>query len=319
MAGQREEHVVERGTPDSEIVQGDTVVVETASRGQQDLGPAARRDGDPASLGIQLGRTVAEVGQESRDPAEVGGVDDPGFEHGAAGAGLKLVGGTGGDHPAPVDDDDPVREAFGLLEVLGRQHDGGAVGDQVFDERPQLVAGPRVEAGGGLIQDQYGRVSDEARAEVEASSHAARVGLHLAVGSLGERETVQYLLRPPAPFGLSDVVEQPDQFEVLPPGEHLVHGGVLAGQSDHGPQPLRVPDDVVPGDRRQAAVRSKQRCQDPHQGGLACAVRAEQAEDRAGVSTQVDPCQGVDRPESLGHRSYFDHRRCHRPPTLLVR
>ncbi len=225
---------------------------------------------------------------------QVAGIDDPGFEHGTACAGLEFVGGAGGNHPAPVDDDDLVREAFGLFEVLGRQHDGRTVGDQLFDERPQLAAGPRVEPGGGLVQDQYGRMPDKARAKVEAPSHPTRVGLHLPVARLGEREALQHLLRPPPPFGSSDMVKPTDQLKVLPSGEQLVHGGVLAGKPDHGTEPLRVPDDVVPGDRGLAAIRFEQCAQDPHQGGLAGAVGAEQPENRTRPGRQADAGQRVD-------------------------
>ena len=54
---------------------------------------------------------------------------------------------------------------------------------------------------------------------------------------------------------------------------------------------MRVADHVVPADRGVAAVRPQQRGQDPYRGCLPRAVRAQQAEYRAGANREVDPVQ----------------------------
>jgi len=53
-----------------------------------------------------------------------------------------------------------------------------------------------------------------------------------------------------------------------------------------------VADHVVAADLGVTAVRAQQGGQDPHRGGLARAVRAQQAEYRAASHGEVDPVQG---------------------------
>ena len=73
----------------------------------------------------------------------------------------------------------------------------------------------------------------------------------------------------------AEVVQAPDELDVLEPGEVLVHRRVLAGQ----PYPLahltRLLDDVEPGDVCGAAVRAKKRREDAYGRRLARAVRPE--------------------------------------------
>jgi hypothetical protein len=59
--------------------------------------------------------------------------------------------------------------------------------------------------------------------------------------------------------------------------------------------PLEVRTD---GDRGVPAVGPEQGGEDPHGGGLSCAVRAQEAEYRAGADSQVDPvqCDGIAEP-----------------------
>ncbi|MGD1059296.1 MAG: recombinase family protein, partial [Solirubrobacteraceae bacterium] len=49
-----------------------------------------------------------------------------------------------------------MREVLGLLHVLRRQQHGCAVGDEVLDEAPDVVAGTGVQAGGRLVEDAKG-------------------------------------------------------------------------------------------------------------------------------------------------------------------
>jgi hypothetical protein len=55
---------------------------------------------------------------------------------------------------------------------------------------------------------------------------------------------------------------------------------------------------VVPADRGVSAVGPQQRGEDPHGSGLSRAVRAQEAEYRAGANGEVDPvqCDGFAEP-----------------------
>ena len=65
-----------------------------------------------------------------------------------------------GDDPAAVEDGDLVGETVGLLQVLGGQHDGGAVVDEAPDGVPHGGAARGVEPGGRLVEEDDGGVAD---------------------------------------------------------------------------------------------------------------------------------------------------------------
>lgn len=68
-------------------------------------------------------------------------------------------------HDLPViQDDDPVRQALGLIQVVGGQQHGGAPGGQLLDDRPQPAPGLRVQAGGRLVQEQQLGPADDPQA-----------------------------------------------------------------------------------------------------------------------------------------------------------
>src|SRR5207302_1224468 len=101
--------------------------------------------------------------------------------------------GAGGDDRPVVDDHDGVGQGVGLVEVLGGEQDGGAVGHEVADHVPHLLAAGGVEAGGRLVEEQHRRPGDDAGGEVEPAPHAAGVHLDGSAGGVGEAEVVEQL------------------------------------------------------------------------------------------------------------------------------
>lgn len=220
----------------------------------------------------------------------------------AAGAGLELVGGAAGDDAAVVDDRDVVGEVVGLLQVLGGQQQGGAAGDELLDDLPELLAVARVEAGRGLVHEHHGRGDDQRGGEVEPAAHAARVRLGGAVPGPGQVELLQQLTRPGLRRLRLHLVELTDHLEVLPAGQVLVDRGELTGQADRAADRVGVPDHVDARDDRPAAVGAQQGRQAADRGGLSRAVRPEQAEHGAFGDIEVDAVQspyvaeGLDQP-----------------------
>ena len=104
-----------------------------------------------------------------------------------------------------------------------------------------------------------------------------------------------------------------DQGEVLAPGEVLVDRGVLAGEADAPPHPLRILAHVDAEHAGGAAVGLEQRGEHPHRGGLARAVGAEHAEDLAFGDLERDPFHRLDIAEALHQSVGHDRRSCHGP------
>ena len=122
------------------------------------------------------GLGAGDAGDDRGPPrAAWSGVDDDDVDLVAADLALERAGVAPGDDPAVVDDDDVVGQALGLLEVLGGEQDGGAPVDEGVEHGPQLAAGPGVEAGGGLVEEQHLGPGHQRGGQVEPAAHAARV------------------------------------------------------------------------------------------------------------------------------------------------
>src|ERR1700751_153748 len=94
-------------------------------------------------------------------------------------------------------------------------------------------------------------------------------------------------------------VEPPDHDQVLPAGERLVHRRVLAGQPDQAANSVRIPLRVHAADPGLAGVGGEQGDQDPHQGGLARPVRAEQALHGPARTLMSTPASTLVSPKDL--------------------
>ena len=93
--------------------------------------------------------------------------------------------------------------------------------------------------------------------------------------------------------------EPPDQLQVLAPGEVLVDRGVLAGETDRAAHPVRVLGDVEAEHLARPPSGQEQRGEDAHRGGLARAVRPEQAEHAPTGTSNDTPPSAVTSPKRL--------------------
>jgi len=170
-----------------------------------------------------------------------------------------------------------------------------AVVDQAPHGVPHLVAAARVQTGGGLVEEQHARPVDQAGGEVEPAAHAPGAGLRRSAAGVGEAEPLQQVGGPGVRLRAAEPEQPADHHQVLPAGEVFVDRGVLAGEPDELPHPLRLAGDVVAGDPGGAGVGPQQGGQHPHGGGLAGAVGAQHAEHGAGGGGEVHAVQGAGR------------------------
>ena len=275
---------------DLEVLELHAGLVEPPHGLREDAGPGAHRHADRAPLESTPAtpRPVGHRRERLERAIAVGGLPEDDLDALAAELVLELVGRALGDHAAVVDDRDLVGQVVGLLEVLRRQEDRGALPHELGDHVPHPEPRAGVEARGRLVEEEDRRPRDERAGEIQAAAHAARVGLREPVAGVGELEALEQLARPvgrPAP---AQVVEPPDHLEVLEAGEVLVDRRVLPGQADAGAQQRRVTHDVEPADLGAPAVGHEQGGQDADARGLAGAVGAEQPEHGAVWDRQVD-------------------------------
>ncbi len=133
------------------------------------------------------------------------------------------------------------------------------------------------------------------------------------LGGVGETEALEHLAATAPSFGLRQVVEPPDELQVLETCEVLVDRRALSGEPDAETQLLGVAHDVEAVDLCPPGRRRQQGRQYPHARGLAGPVRSEQAEHRALVHLEVDAFQRLDLAEVLDELFGADDGRGHGP------
>jgi hypothetical protein len=216
-------------------------------------------------------------------------------------------------HPAPADHADPVGQVLGLVQVVGGEQHRGALVPQSADEVPELAAHLRVEAGGGLVQEQQLGAADDAEGDVEAAALASGEQAGAAAALVGQAD------------GLDDLVDVPGVPVVAGEvAQHLLDGDQVevAALLQHHADPLAPvgagPAGVRAEDGELTAVPVAEAFEDLGDGGLPGPVRAEQGEDLAGVHVEVDAVDGDDvlvaLPEPAGPDCGV---RCRHAPRLL--
>src|SRR4051812_20120739 len=105
------------------------------------------------------------------------------------------------DDPPAADDRHPVAELLDLGEEVAREENR----DPLFREPPHHVAhvahAGRIEAGGGLVEQQEPRFADQRRGEAEPLAHAVRVAAYPVLRAVAELDELERLLDAPKPGG----------------------------------------------------------------------------------------------------------------------
>src|SRR5688500_18560946 len=263
-----------------------------------EVGLAGRDVDDAEPLALQGGQDVAgidpvlAVGDRQRalarqlDLVEAGRVErdehvavDGDLDHLLLGHADQHPGRLVGDQPAVVDDADAVAELLGLLEIMGGEDDGDALGVEAADIVPELLAQLDVDARGRLVEDQDRRRMDHRLGDQQPALHAARQSARIRVGLVLEPHRAQQLKR--APVGLGNAVEAGLDLERLARREEGVEQDLLGHDADRTLGVARMLIDVETPDRRRAFALGDQAGEDVDQSRLAGAVGAEQAENAA--------------------------------------
>ena len=220
---------------------------------------------------------------------------------------------------AVVDDRQAVAELVGLLHVVRGEEDGLALLVELAEDLPQRETALRIEAGGGLVEEQRGRTVHDRPRDHEALRHAARERGDRFRRPLAEAE----LLEQTRGLGPGRLRGHPEEsaveVEVLPHAERAVERVALGHHADHLLRRGGVLDHVDAADERPAARGDDPGGQHARRGGLAGTVGAEQTEDLALVHLEVEIVDGadvtvVDLRELVGPHDDFVRARGHGSP-----
>ena len=181
---------------------------------------------------------------------------------------------------------------------------------QADDELTDLCSSVRVEPVGRLVQQYERRVGQKRHGQSKAPLHPHRAAADLHVLLAVHANGIQ---------GVLDTAALQTQVgghhgEVLPAGQSRVVGGILDERADGSRREAAVDADGVAQNAHVARRRADQSQQEPHRGGLAGAVGAEEPVDASGGHPQVQPVDDLDALIGAGqavggHRELSDRGR----------
>jgi hypothetical protein len=306
-AGVRHEDVVERRARDADRPDRDAQLGEEP---RDELLAGGHEEGHGALGDRRL--EVEALGQRRDGRVVVLGLDPH-----PVGADLRLerLGRVESDDLALVHDRDPVAE-LGLVHVVRGHEDRDLLALlQLGDVAPDRAARLRVQADGGLVEEEHARRVQEAARDLQASAHAAREGHHRRAAALPQPDHLEHLAHPAGDERGVDAVELGVQAQVLLGGEVAVERRVLEDEADVAPDVVALAHDVVAGDARAARRRLGQRAQHVDGGRLPGAVGPEEAEDLPGRHLEADTAHGLDLAKGLAQvvdldrQGRFSHRK----------
>ena len=228
-------------------------------------------------------------------------------------AGLGDVAREVGTHPvvgslhedAPAVEHDEVPGPFGLIEV-GRRHEHGRARRRgLRHQPPQVDAAHRVDARGGLVEDQQVRPVHDRHNEAELAPHPSGQLCGESAGRGGERRPVQQFRAASGEFLAGQTVDARDEVDVLRDGQR-------------GPAARRRGEVAQALPRRRmhrAGVQGHLAGQRAQQRGLARPVPADHGHDGSAGHLDGDVVERHGRPEADRGRT---HRVRHVVPTVLA-
>ena len=187
-----------------------------------------------------------------------------------------------GDRTTLIEHMDAVAEPHDDRHVVfDQQHAAVQAAADVADDLPQLVALALVEAGCRLIQQQEARTHGERTGDADTPLFPERQSIG-PCRSLGRQtEPAQHFVRPLARPTAAEADAERARFHVLKHAEAAEEADSLKRPRHPVPRQLkrRPPGHVPAGEPHAALVRSLEPGQDIDEGGLARAVRPDEAKD----------------------------------------
>ena len=169
---------------------------------------------------------------------------------------------------------------------------------RLVDHFPELAARDRIDAAGRLVEEDDARLVEQRDRERQLLPPAERDRADELIGGVLEPEAREHPAGAVADVAIAQVVDAAVERDVLADGEVLVEREALAHVADVALDALGLAGDVVSGDGRAAGGGREQTGQHPDRGGLAGAVRAEEAEHLAGADVEGDAVDGGEGAEA---------------------
>ncbi len=129
--------------------------------------------------------------------------------------------------------------------MSGDDHRRFFFGAQIAEQLDEGAAGFDVQAGGGFIEEQHGRLMEQAAGDFDAAARAGREGTHKGTGVLGEVHARQEDGGTAAARLRGEAVEPGEKIEILGDGEIGIGRECLRNVTDGAADGGRVAQRVV--------------------------------------------------------------------------
>ena len=198
-----------------------------------------------------------------------------------------------GDHPAVVQHQQAVAQAFGLVHEVGGEQYGFALLQQLLQALPHQVAGLGVQTRGGLVQHQQSRVTDQSARQTQAALHAPRQLARFGIGLVRQGRKFQKLWNARTDGGIGQTKVASKHQQVFGAGEVGVQGVELADHAQAGFDRQVVGGHVHAKGLNVAAVGGGQPQAHAQGGGFAGAVGPDHAQAFACRDGERHPVHGM--------------------------
>ncbi len=180
---------------------------------------------------------------------------------------------------------------------MSGKHDGVAVAVEPPHELPQPLAHLDVDARGRLVEHDHGRLVHQRLGDQHPPLHAARKRAHVDVGLGGEIEVMHHLVDPGVVR--ANAVIPGLQAQRLAHAEKGIEHQLLGHHAEHAAREPVLRHDVGAHHLHAARIGARQPGDQVDEGGLAGAVRAEQAEEFALLDAEAYPGERAQRAVAL--------------------
>ena len=234
--------------------------------------------------------------------------DERGFQVVGVALGHQPRRSVAGQHGPRVHQGDPIAPQCFVHEMGGDEDRHPLTAREVDEQLPELIAGDRVHARGRLVQQEHiGLVQDGDR-QGEPLLEPQWELLRRCVEVRAQAEAVHQFIDPGASPVSGQVEDLGVEIEVLPHRQLAVKREGLRHVADPiaGGQVVGVHG--LAEELRLAFGGGKQAGEHLHRGGLAAAIRAEEAEDLAAADGEAHAIDGGEAAEALGEVRGLDGR-----------
>jgi hypothetical protein len=222
----------------------------------------------------------------------------------------------GGNGASVRHDQDRVREALGLLDVVRGHEDRGSLGPQRVDQRPELLAHLRVEPDRRLVEEDKTRTVHEGAGDQQAPAHAAGELVHAAVPPIHEVRHLQRPLDRCAAVCSPDPIEVGEDEQVLLDRQRRVEVVELRRDAALRACDLGLLGQPEAQDLELALVGDRLGREEAHRRRLPRPVGAEQADARPLGHVEVEAVDRDDRPVALDDAAQADGKPVAHVPSL---